>query len=223
MDRAMLEKPFAADQIRTRRGGFGEKPLAYVAGHEYVRRLNEVLDAEWSFEVVEYRILDAEVVVLGKLVAGAVQKAAFGGSAITRNRDTGEVVSLADDLKAAATDALKKACSLLGIGLHLYAGDDKLPTRPAKAAPTPQGPANPTPTAQPQPQPQEASQPRGERLTSRQLGAIWNMSRKLGLGADAVRQRAVELFGTPPEQLARADASALISRLGDEIGRRSAA
>jgi len=200
MDRAMLEKPFAADQIRTRRGGFGEKPLAYVAGHEYVRRLNEALDAEWSFEIVEYRILDAEVVVLGKLVAGAVQKSAFGGSAITRNRDTGEVVSLADDLKAAATDALKKACSLLGIGLHLYAGDDKLPTRPAKAAPT-----------------------RGERLTSRQLGAIWNMSRKLGLGADAVRQQSMELFGAVPEQLARADASALISRLGDEIGRRSAA
>jgi hypothetical protein len=104
MDRALLEKPFAAEQIRTRRGGFGEKPLAYVAGHEYVRRLNEALDAEWSFEVVEYRILDAEVVVLGRLIAGAVQKAAFGGSAITRNRETGEVVSLADDLKSAATD-----------------------------------------------------------------------------------------------------------------------
>jgi hypothetical protein len=58
-----------------------------------------------------------------------------GGSSITRNRETGEVVSLADDLKAAATDALKKACSLLGIGLHLHAGDDALPGRPAKARP----------------------------------------------------------------------------------------
>jgi hypothetical protein len=32
-------------------------------------------------------------------------------------------VFLADDLKAAATDALKKAATLLGLGLHLYRND----------------------------------------------------------------------------------------------------
>ena len=30
------------------------------------------------------------------------------------------MMSIADDLKAAATDALKKACSLFGIGLEAY-------------------------------------------------------------------------------------------------------
>ena len=49
------------------------------------------------------------------------------------------------------------------------------------------------------------------------------MGRKLGLGVDAVRQRAVEGFGKAPEQLGRADASALITQLGEEIGKRSAA
>ena len=35
---------------------------------------------------------------------------------------TGKPVSIGDDLKAAATDALKKGASLLGVGLHLYNG-----------------------------------------------------------------------------------------------------
>ena len=45
----------------------------------------------------------------------------FGSSRLTRSKDTGEVISLADDLKSAATDALKKCSTLLGVGLHLYA------------------------------------------------------------------------------------------------------
>ena len=48
----------------------------------------------------------------------------FGSSKITRARESGEIISLADDLKAAATDALKKAATLLGVGLHLYRGSD---------------------------------------------------------------------------------------------------
>ena len=64
--------------------------------------------------------MDEEVAVLGKLSAGGVTKTVFGGSSITRARETGEPVSISDDLKAGASDALKKACSLLGIGLELY-------------------------------------------------------------------------------------------------------
>ena len=50
-------------------------------------------------------------------------KSQFGSSRITRAKETGDIISLADDLKAAATDALKKAATLLGVGLHLYRND----------------------------------------------------------------------------------------------------
>lgn len=105
MDRSILERPFEDALIRSRQGPFG-KTFSYVEGAEYIKRLNEALEGDWSFEIVQHQILDAEVFVLGKLVVGAICKMAFGGSSITVSRD-GEVLSLADDLKAASTDSLK--------------------------------------------------------------------------------------------------------------------
>ena len=63
------------------------------------------------------------MVVLGKLIAENVVKYQFGSSRVTRSRDTGEIISIADDLKAAATDSLKKCTTLHGVGLHLHNGD----------------------------------------------------------------------------------------------------
>src|SRR4029077_16220123 len=59
-------------------------------------------------------------------------KMAFGTSQVTRTQGTGAVVSLGDDLKAAATDALKKCATFLGVGLHLYA---ERPLRPEPGRP----------------------------------------------------------------------------------------
>jgi hypothetical protein len=67
--------------------------------------------------------------VLGRLTAEGIVKNQFGSSQITRNKKTGDLVSLGDDLKAAATDALKKAATLLGVGLHLYV-DETAPRQP---------------------------------------------------------------------------------------------
>jgi hypothetical protein len=63
------------------------------------------------------------VIVIGQLNAGGIVKSQFGSSRITRAKETGDIISLSDDLKAAATDALKKAATLLGVGLHLYRND----------------------------------------------------------------------------------------------------
>jgi hypothetical protein len=57
------------------------------------------------------------------LKAGGIVKSQFGSSRITRAKESGDIISPADDLKAAATDALKKAATLLGVGLHLYRND----------------------------------------------------------------------------------------------------
>jgi len=205
MNREQLERPFDPSLIKTRQGGHG-KALSYVEGAEYIRRLNEVYDADWSFEIVKHQVLEGEVIVVGKLVAGNVIKMSFGGSSVTTSRSSGEVVSIADDLKAAATDSLKKACSLLGIGLHLYT--EGLPAaQPGNGRPRGPRPINGGHNAA----------PNGDRLTQRQLSAIWAMGRNLGLTADAIRQRTLEEFGAVPEQLSKGDASALISTMNGEL------
>ena len=121
MNRELLEKPFDPNQIKQRKGNFG-KMLDYIEGHSVIERLNMVFDSEWSFSILEHRILEEtdEVLVVGQLRAGNVVKTQFGSSLITRARESGEPVSLADDYKAAATDSIKKCASLLGVGLHLY-------------------------------------------------------------------------------------------------------
>jgi len=124
MNRELLEKPFDPNQIKQREGNFG-KMLDYIEGHAVVKRLNDSFDANWSFAILKHEILKEtdEVVVLGELSANGIIKTQFGSSRITRARETGEMISLADDLKAAATDSLKKTATLLGVGLHLYQSD----------------------------------------------------------------------------------------------------
>lgn len=124
MNRQILEKPFDQNQIKQREGNFG-KMLDYIEGHAVIQRLNDAFEADWSFTIIRHEILKEtdEVIVLGELKAGDVVKMQFGSSRITRARESGDIISLADDLKAAATDAVKKASTLLGVGLHLYCND----------------------------------------------------------------------------------------------------
>ena len=121
INRDILERHFEPEQIKQREGHFG-KMLGYIEGHAVIQRLNDAFESNWSFSVTEHDILEAtgEVLILGQLSAGNIVKSQFGSSRITRNRQTNEMVSLASDLKAAATDALKKCATLLGVGLHLY-------------------------------------------------------------------------------------------------------
>ena len=198
----ILERPFGAEFIRKRPSAYGRE-LNYVEGRHYVERLNEAFKSEWSFAIVLHEVLTDEVVVLGKLTADGIEKHAFGGSTITKNKDTGEAVSIADDLKSAATDALKKAASLLGVGLHLY-GDDQVEqvhvVDPAASNP-------------------DGNRGHGNgRLTSRQLSAIWGLSRSKGLAQRDVRQRCMETFGVQPEFMSKQQASEIIDRLKNAKG-----
>jgi hypothetical protein len=120
MNREILEKEFDPKFIKQRKGNFGNV-LDYLETHTVIQRLNDAFDSNWSFEIVEYQQMGAEVVVLGKLTAEGIVKMQFGNSKVTNNSKTGEVVSIGDDLKAATSDCIKKASTLFGIGLHLYA------------------------------------------------------------------------------------------------------
>jgi hypothetical protein len=209
VNRHALEQPFPDSLIRSRKGPFGQT-FSYVEGSAYVARLNEALEGQWSFEVLEHQLRDNEAIVLARLTVGDIVKTAFGSSTITISRD-GEVVSIGDDLKAAATDALKKAASLLGVGLHLYSSDQPR-EQAASGRHTAAGnganghrPGNGN------------GQNGGNRLTQKQLSAIWSMGRNLGENADQIRQRTRDAFGVEPEYLSKQDASAFITELGQAL------
>ena len=136
MNRELLERPFAPAQIKQRRGRNGL--LDYVEGHSVIHRLNEALAGAWSFEITHHEIREEEVLVLGKLSAEGVTKMQWGVSQVTREKGSGALVSLGDDLKAAATDAMKKCATFLGVGLHLYA-DKPLNGRAPAARPASNG------------------------------------------------------------------------------------
>jgi len=216
MNREALERPFDTELLKSRKGPFGQT-FSYVEGAEYVRRLNEAFEGEWSFEIVEHHVRDTEVVVVGRLSAGRETKMAFGGSSITVSRE-GEVVSIADDLKAAATDALKKAASLLGVGLHLYSSDRPTETsgnghghgHARKGAGNGGGNGNGHRRG-------ASGTSNGNRLTQKQLSCIWSMGRSLGLSADQLRERTIQVFGVQPEYLTKADASSFITELGEGL------
>jgi len=159
MNKKLLTRPFETGQIKRRKGQHG-KTLSYVDIAAVIARLNEAADS-WSFDIVEHQIQAGEVIVLGRLTLDCITKMAFGGSSITVDR-SGEVVSVADDLKAASSDALKKAASLFGVGLELYGGVAKAHD-PAR---------QPTPARAPEDREAPSRRPVGDRVTARQLSAM---------------------------------------------------
>jgi len=202
LNRRLLEKPFEPQQIKQRKGNFGDM-LDYIEGHAVIKRLNEAFGGDWSFEVASHQVFDEEVLVVGKLKAAGIIKMQFGSSKVTRNSHDGSLVSLGDDLKAAATDALKKAATLLGVGLHLY-GQKRPAGRPQEEQ---SRPSEPGITSGP-----DAS----GRLTNRQLSAIYAIAQSKGMNNKEVEANTIEVFNKKPEYLSKEEASVIIQQLQDE-------
>jgi hypothetical protein len=208
--REILERPFPADQIRKRRGSYGRE-LEYVQVHNHIARLNLAFAGDWSFDIVEHQVLEDEVVVIGRLTVGDTTKTAFGGSSITKSKDSGERVSITDDLKSAASDSLKKCSSLLGLGLCQY-GAQAGNQAPAVTAPR-------SPESKETATKANRSTPEGSqvplRISERQLSAILALARSKGGGEVGVRTGILDRYGAPAEQLTRRQASEVISALNN--------
>jgi hypothetical protein len=187
------------------------------------------LDSAWSFEVTHHEVREDEVVVIGRLSADGVTKMQFGVSQLTREKGTGAIVSLGDDLKAAATDALKKCATFFGVGLHLYA-DKPLAGRSAAMRagepPRPPGPPGTPPTqpasSTPPPLPSSKNGHGGHAtngaalgVTPRQLDAISKVARAKGLVPASVEAMSLRVFNRKPEALSREEASGLIKELSN--------
>ncbi len=112
------------------RSGRGGRSFKYVTGAYIQARLNEIFGWAWSFEVKESGFSPSKksVYVLGRLTVVnpltnqiMVAKEQFGSSEIKVSN--GSELDFADDMKSAATDALKKCASLLGIAADIYADE----------------------------------------------------------------------------------------------------
>jgi hypothetical protein len=230
MNRQILEQPFGPEQIKQREGNFG-KMLDYIEGHAVIQRLNDAFEGEWSFTMTKYEIMQEtdEVLVIGQLNAGGIVKSQFGSSRITRAKETGDIISLADDLKAAATDALKKAATLLGVGLHLYRNE--LPNGGHR-----NGYSRPNGGGNENSRPYRSNHNGGNgsggfggnsnnghhtsnkgggngRLTSNQYKYMLRLSEEQGRNKTELDQKCLEMFGAASEYLSKNDASTVIQQL----------
>lgn len=130
---AMLNKPFDRGIIE-QKSGFDYIPHPYVT-----ERLNQALGVDgWSFEIKSTEVIKEldTIVVLGRLTAHIgdqiVLKEQYGGQTINRKKrlqdgTPGDIVDISNDFKGAASDALKKCATLLGVGEELYMQGHKPP------------------------------------------------------------------------------------------------
>ncbi len=217
MNRELLEKPFGPEQIKQREGNFGI--LDYVEGHTVIQRLNDAFDADWSFVIVKHEIIKEtdEVIVLGELGADNIRKTQFGSSRITRARNTGEMLSLADDLKASATDSLKKCATMLGIGLHLYnkTGANNQSSNGGNHS-NGQGWNNNNSSGKGgngNGYQRNGNGNSNGRITAKQHSFILSLIKNQGITKSEINQRCVDVYGSVLDYLSRSDASSLISEL----------
>lgn len=127
LNKVIGKTPAKAKKTRPAKGG-GQ--WTYVSGSYMKKQLNILFGWNWDFEIVSEQILiDAgEVVVKGKLTCRAngnsIVKMQYGNKDIMFKRGTQIPLSIGNDLKAAATDALKKCAAELGIAQDVYAPDE---------------------------------------------------------------------------------------------------
>ena len=219
MNRELLEQPFKPEQIKQRAGAFGQT-LQYIEGHAVIQRMNEAFDGQWSFRIKSHDMLESEIIVLGELCAGTSTKTQFGSSTITKSKSTGEVLSLADDFKAAATDALKKCATMFGVGLHLYAGQSVESSPSIQSAH--QGSMPPGYTNGGSDSSNNSSSDNGDygndtngkgRLSSKQYNFILNLAVKRGLTQNAIDKKAVDEYGAVVAHLSKDSASTMIKQM----------
>lgn len=123
-----LLKVTPAKYIKERPAKGGGK-WKYVSGGYVKKVLNLMFGWDWSFEIMEQQILYGEAIVKGRLscrVDGReIVKMQFGNKDIMYKKlQEGETervpLSIGNDLKAAATDALKKCAAEIGIAADIY-------------------------------------------------------------------------------------------------------
>lgn len=112
----------------------GRATLDYVPVSEVVTRLNNVLGLD-GWQIVESEVwrdkLDtdwiiAKVTIEAEIDGRLKKRTGWGGQKIKMLNSGDGPVDLGDEFKGAASDALKKAASLLGVALHLSRDEEMI-------------------------------------------------------------------------------------------------
>lgn len=102
----------------------------YVTGGYIKKCLNIMFGWDWDFEIIDEKIMieSREVVVKGRLTCRSngrtITKMQYGNKDIICKRGTEIPLSIGNDMKAAATDALKKCAAEIGIAADIYNKED---------------------------------------------------------------------------------------------------
>lgn len=109
--------------------GKGGGTFDYVTTAYVTKALNYIFGWNWDFDVLEHGIEGGQVWVKAKLTvrgtkAGeTITKTQFGRNDI-KMKKTGGMLDFGNDMKGAASDALKKCASMLGIASDIYGKAD---------------------------------------------------------------------------------------------------
>jgi len=124
---SQILKHTPAKYVRERPAKGGGK-WKYVTGGYVKKCLNLMFGWDWDFEIIDHEILleAKEVIVKGRLTCrsngSTIVKMQFGNKEIMfkKNTDPPEALSIGNDMKAAATDCLKKCAAEIGIAADIY-------------------------------------------------------------------------------------------------------
>jgi len=126
----MLRTPKEYVKKRPAKGG-GE--WSYVSGGHVKKCLNLMFGWDWNFEIMEQLVMHGEAIVKGKLTCRTngreIVKMQFGNKDIMYKKEADKEgnrvpLSIGNDLKAAATDCLKKCASEIGIAADIYNAEE---------------------------------------------------------------------------------------------------
>lgn len=230
-----LVRPFSPDQIKQRTTPLGYT-VDYIETPTVINRMNEAFQGEWSFKILDHKLLEDVVVVLGELTAGGITKQQFGTCELSHESEEGVLFSLGDGMKAAASDALKKCATLFGLGLQLYGvtpdtaterttqtnTEDQKPAQGFSLTPSedvkepePLNQAAPEPAAVPSPRPDPISvvAPADDTITDMQFAEIIELAKGRNFSQAQVDQRARSRYGKALVDLTQWEADEIVAKL----------
>ena len=113
----VIQRPLDKERIKTRPGR-GRQTFSFISADYVISLLNEAFAYKWDTKIVSHSEIDGNIVVALELRVWDEQgvpitKQQFGSCEI-------KGVGPGDAFKGAASDALKKCATLVGIGLELY-------------------------------------------------------------------------------------------------------
>lgn len=130
----LLYKKTPATHVHSRKGKGGGN-FKYVTGAYVKSQLNRLFGFDWNFTIKQFDVKGNQAIVFGRLegtirdkdgkVVTTLVREQFGRADIkVKREDKTKPLDFGNDLKAAATDALKKCASDLGIARDVYAADE---------------------------------------------------------------------------------------------------